>query len=218
MPTVPITNNTLGQMKSDIATEMGRGTALDAIIPSKIMEAIEFYQAERFWFSETRDITFNTVQGQEFYGAADNANIPTLQYIDYVILYLGSIPWIIHRTTDKEIEVLNQNGLVQGQPWNWSYFNEQLRLGPIPSAVYSMRIACHRYVTPPANDTEANNPWMTNAERMIRCKTKFFLHVDVLRNTEEAQKMDAAAQEAHDMLVGKTNRLLGRGIMAPMEF
>jgi hypothetical protein len=216
MPTVPITSNTLGQMKTDIADEIGRSD-LTTQIASKIAEAIDFYQAERFWFSESRDITFNTTATKEFYAEADVPGISTLSFIDYVILYIGSIPWPIARRTDTEIEVLNQNGKMTGQPWNYSYYNEQLRLGPVPDTVYSMRIAAHKSVAPPASDSEVNNPWMTNAETLIRSRAKYLIWLHVIRNFEEAEAMGAAVTEAFDMLKGKTNRLVGRGIMAPME-
>jgi hypothetical protein len=209
---------TLGYMVDKISDEIARPD-LNSQIRDKITEAIAAYQPERFFFSESRDITFNTVAGQEFYGAADNAAIPTLEAFDYIILYIGSIPWPIARRTDVEIEVLNQNGLMRGQPWNWSYYNLQLRLGPVPDAVYSMRIACHQKIAAPANDDVANNPWMTdNAERLIRCRAKYELYLHVIRNMEMAEAMASATTEAFDALKGQTNRLVGRGLMAPMEF
>lgn len=217
MPLVPISSNTQAQMKADIAAEIGRPD-LTAQIASKITEAIEFYQATRFWFSETRDITFNTVAGQEFYTSSDNAAIPTLVAFDYIILYIGAIPWPIARRTDVEIEVLNQNGFVRGQPWNWSYYNEQVRLGPIPDTVYQIRIAAHQNVAPPTSDAQTGNPWMTNAELLIRRRAKHLLFKDVIRNKQEADSMAEGVEEALGMLVGKTNRLLGRGTFAPMEF
>ena len=213
---------TLGYMKDKIADELARPD-LTSQIADKITEAIAAYQPERFFFSESRDFTFSTSAGQEFYGDATSPvavpGVASLQAFDYVILYIGSIPWPIARRTDVEIEVLNQNGLMKGQPWNWSYYNEQLRLGPVPDAVYSMRIACHQKVAAPSGDDVAGNPWMMdNAERLIRCRAKYELFLHVMKNMEQAEAMAAAAQEAFDTLKGQTNRLVGRGIVNPMEF
>jgi hypothetical protein len=208
---------TQGYMKDKIADEIARPD-LSSQIADKITEAIAAYQPERFFFSESRDITFNTVASQEFYTSSDNAAIPTLQAFDYLILYIGSIPWPIARRTDVEIEVLNQNGLMKGQPWNWSYYNQQIRLGPVPDTVYAMRIAAHQKVAAPATDDTAGNPWMTDiAERLIRSRTKYELYLHVIRNMDMAQAMAAAVTEAFDALKGQTNRLVGRGITAPME-
>lgn len=209
---------TLGYMKDKIADEIARPDLASQIL-DKITEAVEAYEPERFFFSETRDITFNTVAGQEFYTASDNAAIPTLQAFDYVILYIGNIPWPISRRTDVEIEVLNQNGLMRGQPWNWSYFNQQLRLGPVPDTIYPMRIAAQQTVPMPGTDDVTGNPWVTKiAERLIRCRAKYELYLHVIRNTEMAENMATAVTEALDSLKGQTNRLVGRGITAPMEF
>lgn len=210
--------NTLGYLKDKIVDELGRPDLTSQIV-DKITEAIAAYQSERFFFSESRDITFPTVAGQEFYGAADNAAIPTLQGFDYIILYIGSIPWPIARRTDVEIEVLNQNGLVRGQPWNWAYYNQQIRLGPVPDTAYQMRIAAHQTVAAPTGDDVLGNPWMSgNAERLIRSRVKYEMFLHKIRNMQMAQSMAAAVTEAFDTLKGQTNRLVGRGIMAPMEF
>lgn len=217
MPTVPITANTLGQMKADIADELARPD-LTTQIASKIAEAIDFYQPERFFFSESRDFLFSTTTGKEFYTEADIPGISVLNGFDYIILYIGSIPWPLARRTDVEIEVLNQNGLMRGQPWSWSYFNQQLRLGPVPDLTYQMRIACHQYVAPPANDNVTGNAWMTSAEKLIRSYAKSQLYLHVIRNRDMAAVMQGEADAAYDMLKGKTNKLVGRGIVAPMEF
>lgn len=210
--------DTLGYLTDKIADELARPDLASAI-QDKITESIATYQPERFLFSESRDITFSTVAGQEFYTAADNPAIPLLQAFDYVILYIGSIPWPIARRTDVEIEVLNQNGLMRGQPWNWSYFNLQLRLGPVPDTVYPMRIAAHRNVAAPATPDTVGNPWMSGiAERLIRSRAKYEIFTHIIRNMDQAQVMAAAVTDAFDTLKGQTNRLVGRGLMAPMEF
>lgn len=204
-------------MKDQIADELARGD-LTSQIAVAITNAITFYQPERFRFNESRDLTFNTASGQEFYGTADNADIPTLQAFDYIILYIGSIPWPLHRRTDVEIEVLNQNGLMRGQPWNFSYFNNQIRLGPVPDTTYSMRIAAHKKMAGPTLDTDTANVWMSDGERLIRCRAKYDLSMNVTKDVEEAQRMAPLIKEAFEMLKGQANRLLGQGRVAPMEF
>lgn len=216
--------DTLGYLRDKVLDELARGNATDLVsqVNDKIMEAIAAYQQERFFFSESRDLLFSTVAGQEFYGAADNAAIPTLQAFDYMILYLGNIPWPMKRRTDIEMEVLNQNGLVRGQPYNWSYYNRQIRLGPVPDSAIQVRVAAQQTVAAPvvgSGDDTLGNPWMSgNAERLIRSRAKYELYLHTLRNQEKAQMMAAAVTEAFDTLKGQTNRLLGTGEMQPMAF
>lgn len=217
MAEIPLSSATLGDMKARVADELARSD-LTTQIANAINDAIDFYQNERFIFNESRDITFSTVSGQEFYSTAANANIPTLKSFDYVILYLGNIPWNLRRRAPLDIEILNQNGLMRGQPWNYAYYNKQLRLGPVPDTAYSMRIAGRITYAAPATDTEANNPWMVDAEKLIRCRAKMELHRHVTRNMKEMQSMKIAADEAFDQLKGLTNRMTGTGNISPMIF
>jgi hypothetical protein len=81
-----------------------------------------------------------------------------------------------------------------------------------------MRIAAHQKVAMPPTDDTIGNAWMTdNAERLIRYRAKYELFMHIIRNTEQAQVMAGAVQEAIEVLKGETNRLVGRGIMNPME-
>lgn len=236
MPLIPISGNTQAQMKLDIADELARPDLLVpnpdipgqniAPVASAIATAIDAYQQERFFWSESRANVFQTVGGQEFYNDSQAGfALSTLMGFDYVVLYLGgtglgtgAIPWLMNRATEKELELLNQNGLVQGQPYNYGYFNQQLRLGPIPDTVYTIRVVAHMYTPPPANDAATNNPWMTYAERLIRSRAKYELLLHVIRNPEEAEVVATAVTESFEMLKGRTNRLVGQSIFLPMEF
>lgn len=213
----PLSTATLADMVTRIQDEIAR-TDLNSQIRLCINDAIDYYQSLRFAFNESRDMTFTTVAGQEFYAAADNSNIPTLQSFDYIILYLGNIPWPLHRRPPVEIEKLNQNGLMKGQPWNFCYYNKQVRLGPVPDTTYSMRIAGQITFAAPATDTEANNPWMIDAEKLIRCRAKWELNLHYTRNQPQADAMKAAEIDALEQLKGRTNRLTGSGVIAPMAF
>lgn len=207
----------LATMKSRIQDEIARSD-LASQIAFAITDAISFYQSERFVFNESRDITFYTVAAQEFYGTAANAAIPTMWSFDYLILYLGGIPWPIKRQTPEYVEIANNNGLVTGQPYNYAYYNKQIRLGPVPDNVYLIRVAGRITYAAPAADDEANNPWMIAAEKLIRSRAKYELALNVTQDTDMAQIMAAQTQEAYDQLKGATNRLTGTGKIEPTQF
>lgn len=209
--------NDLAQMKARVADELARGD-LTSQIAYGINDAIFFYQNERFIFNESRDITFSTVAGQDFYGAAANPAIPTMWSFDYLILYLGGIPWPIKRQTPEYVEVANNNGLVTGQPYNFAWYNKQIRLGPVPDNAYTIRVAGRVNFAAPASDTEANNPWMVDAEKLIRSRAKYEIALNVIQDTEMAQIMAAQVQEAYDQLKGAANRLTGTGKIEPTAF
>src|ERR1700737_3368598 len=209
--------NDLAQMKGRIQDELARSD-LASQVSFAITDAIGFYQNERFIFNESRDITFPTVAGQDFYGAAANSAIPLMWSFDYLVLYLGGIPWPIKRRTPEYVEFANNNGLVTGQPYNYAWYNKQIRLGPVPDGVYTIRVAGRITYAAPAKDDEANNPWMIDAEKLIRSRAKYELALNVIQDTEMAQIMAAQTTEAFDQLKGAANRLTSSGRVEPTAF
>ncbi len=208
---------TQGDMKARIADELARGD-LASPIASAIADAIAFYQDKRFWFNESRDVTFLTVVGQQWYGAADNASIPGLYAIDYVTISVGNVVSDVPRMEPEDIEILAMTGTQQGEPYAYTYYNQQIRLYPVPANVWQVRIGAHVAVAAPASDSEVANPWMTSAEKLIRSRAKYELAINWLKDMELAQTMTAAVTEAFDELKGRTNRQVGRGVIRAMPF
>lgn len=209
--------NDLATMKARILDELDRDDLVSQTALA-ISDAISFYQSDRFIFNESRDVTFNTVAAQEFYGATANPAIPTLWAFDYLILYLGGIPWPVTRRTPLEVEILNNNGLVSGQPYNFAWYNKQIRLGPVPDNVFQMRVAGQITFAAPSSDDEPDNPWMIDAEKLIRSRAKYELALNIIKDTEMAQIMAAQVTEVYDTLKGATNRLTGTGWIEPTQF
>lgn len=208
---------TLTIMKARIADELARDD-LTSQIAYAITDAIERYQPERFWFNESRDVTFSTVASQEYYTSLDNALIPNIYAIDYGAITVGSNVHMLRREVPEIIEGWSDNGTQTGEPYAYTYFQKKIRLYPVPTAVYSIRFAGHVKVAVPASDSEADNVWMTDAERLIRLRAKYNLAVDVLRDSDLALAMSATVMEAFDQLKGRTNRQVGTGTIASVAF
>lgn len=204
-------------MKARIADELARSD-LTSQIAYAITDAIDRYQAERFWFNESRDLTFSTVASQEYYTSSDNSLIPNLYAIDYVVMTVGGVVNELSRYTPAQIERLSDNGTQTGEPTSYAYFQKKIRLYPVPTQVYTVRAAGHVKVAAPASDNEADNVWMTDAERLIRARAKYNIALDVLRDTDLATVQAAAVNDAHEQLKGRTNRQVGTGIIAPTCF
>lgn len=210
----------LAAMKARIADELARAD-LTSQIALAITDAIRYYQNERFAFNESRDITFSTVATQDFYGAAANASIPLMFAFDYLIVYIGGVPFELKRKPPIEVELYNQNGLVKGQPTRYTFYNKQIRIGPVPDAVYLLRVAGQITYAVPASDAEANNPWMIDAEKLIRARAKqeIMIHVEKRDAADPALiEMKQEVEDAFDNLKGMTNRLTGTGRVKPMAF
>jgi hypothetical protein len=206
-------------MAARIADELAR-TDLTSQIQYAIADAIAAYQAERWWFNESRTtVSFSTVDGTEFYTSSDDADIANIRKIDYVVLYVGDDVRKLEYRCPEDMEYLSANGTQEGTPWSYGWYDNKLRLYPVPDTVYTIRIAAHVKVAAPATDGEASNPWMVDAERLIRSRAKLELALHVLRDDALAATMSEAVKEAWSDLKSTTNMLLiGDGRMRAMEF
>lgn len=217
---------TLSVMRERIAQETRRkaydnvGTVYQTAIGDAINTAIDAYIDERTWFNETRSSTFSTVADQEFYSSVDDADIGRIIKIDYVKLQVGDSVFDLMPDFPSEIESAANNATATGQPGWWLFYDEQIRLYPVPSDVWTVRVAGVYKVTAPATADEANNPWMVEAERLIRSRAKYELALHVLRDMELAQTMASAVTEALEQLRRRTNKLTQRdnGRVRPMDF
>ena len=210
---------TLTIMKARIADELARDD-ITSQIAYAITDAIGAYQDERFHFNESRGITVSTVADQEFYDSNDAAAFATINKIDYVLIYIGDIPQRLCAETPAEIELMSQNASNTGQPYVYCWYGNQLRLYPVPAAAWTVRIGASVISAAPATDDEASNPWMTYAERLIRSRAKLELALHVLKDTELAQTMNSAVEEAYEQLKERSNQLtqIGEARVAPMVF
>lgn len=171
-------SGTKGYMKDRIDDELKRSGTLTTRIDQCIADAIAVYQRYRFRFSEGYDGNFNTVTGQEYYSAAANPVIQNAFQFDYVAIQIGTARFKLSRLEPIDIDLLTQSGTQQGQPYAFSYFNEQLRFYPVPSAVYPIIVAAHEVVLAPTSDSQAGNRWMTDGERLIRSRAKYELSLN----------------------------------------
>lgn len=211
---------TLSTMKSRIADELARSD-LTSQIATAITDAITHYQKQRFWFNESRGITFLTVAGTSDYTSlSGDASSPADIYkIDYMKLIIGATQInTIDEECPERLEYLLGASSSRNQPYIYAYYNKTIRLYPIPSDAWTVRIGGHIKKPAPSDDDEADNVWMTDAEALIRARAKYELAVHVLKDPELAVAMTAAVTEALDELRGTTNKQTGTGCIAPMPF
>lgn len=202
---------TLAIMQARIADELAR-TDLTSQIASAITTAIEAYQTDRFFFNESRTVTFSTVSGQDFYGSAANASIPDLLNIDWItILISAGNLWPLEYRPPEDIDYDAGNTSSTGQPYDYTYYQQQIRLYPSPNQVWTVRVQGQVLAAIPASDAEADNPWMTYGERLIRSRAKMEIAMHVLRDDALAATMRGAETEAFKQLKGRTNRQVSRG-------
>lgn len=224
------TAGTRGYMRDKIDDELKRSGTIDNQINEAISDAIKIYQRHRFRFSEAYDYNFSTVIGQEYYSASTAqpagqgglgaGQVPYM--IDYLAIQIGTARFDLVRKEPEDIDLLTQSGTQQGQPHTYAYFNEQIRFYPVPSAVYPIIVGAHQIIAAPAADTTANNRWMTDGERLIRCRAKYELAVHLGIDTETNMALfhpdRGETYDAFIELKGEANKISGVGRVRPTQF
>ncbi len=199
---------TLGTMKARIAAETTRDD-LDDAIASEITSAINFYRGKRFWFTEqATGRTFNTSAGQSEYSGSGGVDIANIIRIDSITVIDNGQVYPLTLTTPQAIEIMiNSTGALGDVPTYYSYYEQKLRFYPIPDGVYPVKIMGVYRVDAPASDSEADNPWMTDAEELIRFRAKRNLYLNWMLGTEatQAQAMQALEDEAYQRLRAETS-------------
>lgn len=228
------TGNTFNAMVAQIVFELGRRTDLQAtVVPRAINDAIQIYQKERFRFNENQPLspfTFNTVQGQPYYGVAADARIPKLYKIDYLNYLLGVTVEKMTRTVPEDIYLALQNNQQAGPPSSWAWDGNSIIIYPSPPAqVYTITVGGYMQVAGPtdlANDT--TNPWMNEAERLIRSRAKYEISLHVTRNKDMVRAMspneendglpEGASLQAFNELKAEANKIRGTSRVRAMPF
>jgi hypothetical protein len=205
---------TLAIMKARIAEELRRDD-LTGDIADAISSAIGAYQNRRFYFNETRSITFTTVESQDIYTSSDDADIANIIKFDYVFILIGGHPYQLQPMKPADMESANMStSFSVGQPAYFSFYNESIRLYPIPAEDgWTVRIGAQVLIPEPSADAETGNAWMVKAERLIRSRAKMELYTHVIKDMEKAQTMKAMAGEALKQLIERTQDMTQVGPM-----
>lgn len=208
--------STLAELKTEIADDLDR-TDLTSQIEREISRAIAFYQPTRFFFNETRDVTFSTVAAQSLYTVADSADIPNFYEIDQICIEDGGQKYEIDEISPKLWEVATGSG-GSSKPISWAYFNQSIGLYPVPDGAYTVRLIGHIKVDAPAADDEAGNVWMVTGFDLIRSHVCASLGLKKLRDQGLFQSHSMAAGVELSRLLAETAGRVGTGYVTPSEF
>lgn len=210
------TDPTFSDMMLAIADDIDDTTAeYTGQIQNAILGAIRFCERELYYFNETRDVTFTTVAGQQWYDVADNSNIPTLVRINEAYLELSSGERrSMRRSTPEEMEYLSDNSASVGEPYAWVYFGQRIRIYPVPSdTVYTVRLQLGPYRLAKIASTEDTNAWIIEAFDMIKARSKYILYKDILKDAAMAVEALNDYNDQEAKLKAETSRRNGRGFI-----
>lgn len=206
-------------MQTRIANELDRSN-LSAEIKKAILSAVAHYERKTFYFSET-SFTFATVAGQEYYGTADAAAIATSPNIERLnAAYNG----LRVELTKRPFSYINRISVVgttsRAQPSDWSYRAKQIRLYPIPDAVYTLTAFSVPRLTALSADGDTN-AWTEDAEELIRTHAKIDLIENVIKPSDmEAEVITLRSREriALNALFAENASRSATGMAQPTQF
>lgn len=181
-------------------------------IKDAIKSAIQYYENELFWFNE-QQATTNTVVAQEYYSFP-----PDFVQMHAIARKRTDTEWDPLRPLSfDEVEDLNNSGR-QAMPRYYCSYNEQLRLSPVPNAVYSLRLSYGRLILPVLSADDDTNAWTTEAEPLIRARAKSILLADALHDAANAQAQDTIAEMWFGRFQKRTRQYIGSSQIAQQVF
>ena len=198
---------TLGDLIDEIADDIERAD-LDRQIEIAIGRAIRHYQPERFFFSE-RILTFETLAGTDVYFGGDAPDIPDLLAIDSLVRIENDQTYPLTRISESTIE-RRDDPASASQPCAYSYFDRSIRLWPMPSATWTIRLAAHVLVPAPSQRDETS-PWVDEASDLIAARAKQHLGLNSLRDPAFATAQGLLVSDAFRSLRGRSNRIASTG-------
>ena len=195
--------STYADMQARIANELARADLTDEI-KLAIQDAIADYERQRFYFNEDRLVpSFTTVIGQEFYTITDDPDIDTMPHLDSVTLYAFLSRYTLEYINPQQMETISISTQWTAMPVNYTYYNKQIRLYPIPNMAYPVYLSGTVRFTRPSADADAG-PWMNEAEQLIRYAAKKKIALDVTRDMGVAQVAAKNEADALAFLRGET--------------
>lgn len=212
---------TFSDIKAAIADDIDDTTGEYASqISSAILGAIRYCERRTYYFNETRDVTFPTVQGQEWYSAADNANIPTLVHIvDAWSEDSNGDRDPLRRMTPQDMELLSDNSASVGEPYAFTYFGQRIRIYPIPGAtVYTIRLQLGPYRLTTLSADSDTNAWLSEAYDMVKARAKYILAKDTLKDAVIAAEALNDFNDQDSALKSETTSRNARGYVCATDF
>ena len=197
---------TLAELIAEIEDDIERAD-LGAQVAKAVERAIRHYQPVRFFFNE-RSLTFQTLPGTDLYGRGDRDEIPNLLAIDSAALIENEQTAMLRRMAETEIERLDDPA-GPARPCAFSYFDQGIRLWPVPSGAWTVRLKAHVLLSAPALDE--GNAWTDEAGSLIAAWAKRHLALNSLSKPSLAQAQALLVADEERRLRGRSNVIASSG-------
>lgn len=176
--------------RTDLLSVLSGSSLTLSPIQNAIQSAIAKWERVPFYFNEVYNAAlFATVSSQEFYTTAAAAALATAANIHRLHI-AGSSRYPLIRVSPAQLDDLAVTATT-AKPTHWAYFASNIRLYPIPDAIYTMATSYTQRVAALSGNTDTNI-WTTDAFDLIKAEAKFILALEVLHDAEMAARMRIA--------------------------
>jgi hypothetical protein len=189
----------------------------DAHVNEAIKAAIRNYEADRFWFNETRSLTFSCVVGQTDYDSDDDIGL--IEHADYMENQLdGADRWMGY-ARPPTLAWLIGGDASSGEPYLWTHVGGAIRLFPAPDDTYTIRVTGFIRYAPLVVDTD-ENPWTIEGKGydLIRARARWHIANNVVKDEAEAGRAAQAEEAALIAAFKKTGARSSRYYVLPRQF
>ena len=217
--------DTFGSLKAQVASDLRRSN-LGPEIARAVLDAINDHDTERFWFNDTAPNPYtlivspnagtgttgpgNTPAG-DIYLLSPQGPVQEFIRIDRVRAQIPVVWYTVKPTDWLTIEHLYST-LSNGQPSWWAFQQNYLRIYPLPSQDFNLRI-WGQYRCPPLVNDNDQNVWTTEGFNLIRYTALKRLYSYPIRDMEQVANAEQAGMRALDYLRRETDRRSRAGRM-----
>src|SRR5262249_52042030 len=143
-------------------------------------------------------------QGDTYFLAPQGGWFQEFIKIDLVRAFQPGVWYTVKEDSWKKIEFLYST-LSNGQPSRWAWNNNYLRIYPLPSQAYPLRIFGHFRAPPLVNDID-KNIWTDQGRNLIRYTVLKRLYSYPIRDATQVANAEQAGLRALDYLRRETDR------------
>lgn len=202
---------TFGQIIDNIESYLNKA-GLTSAIEDAVKKAVEHYQREVFWFSES-SASFVTSSGTQDYTLSTTDGYSA---IHSVIVNSNGARYEVDRRNADEITAIDASGSL-GVPNVYAEVNGLVRFYPTPNATMTVSVVyATRYATLSA--TTDYNAFTTNAQDLIESRAEWFIRAKKLRDYNGAQVAKENELEALAQLRIESDKKISSGRITPTKF
>jgi len=194
----------LGDLESRIYREIHKTLSTD--VRNAVLEAVEFYKTERFWFNEAHE-SFNITASAVY---SMSLVIPKCINIDTMRVYQGGNPFVLQQQSWNYLDELDTGNVTADTPTDYAIHHEMLRLYPTPTATTSIQVTYHKGVTLSSSNS-ASTVWTNEGADLIRHRAKAILYSAVLLDPAQAQVEQSLENMTLNRLFARTAKKVSSG-------